>query len=379
VNNGMKQVYLDYNATTPMDQRVFDAMEPYFVKKFGNASSRHPFGWEAKEIVENTRKSIETEINGKTKEIIFTSGATESINLAIKGICQSKNIQKNHIITQVTEHKAVLDTCGAMEKLGFRITYIDVDNHGIVHPEKIKDAICPDTLLIAIMHANNEIGVIQPIDEIGKICKEKDVLFLVDAAQTFGKLSINVREMNIDFLVGTGHKIYGPKGIGFLYINSGKHLDFIPQIHGGGHERGWRAGTLPVPQIAGFGKAIELCKSEREDDNNSQSKLRKILMDEILISLPDTIINGSMVHRLPNNINFSFPGTDGDSLLMKLEHIAVSSGSACTSATMEPSYVLRALGLNNNLAKASIRVGFGRFTTEEDVRFAASEIIKAVR
>ncbi len=375
----MKQVYLDYNATTPMDQRVFDAMEPYFVKKFGNASSRHPFGWEAKEIVENTRKSIETEINGKTKEIIFTSGATESINLAIKGICQSKNIQKNHIITQVTEHKAVLDTCGAMEKLGFRITYIDVDNHGIVHPEKIKDAICPDTLLIAIMHANNEIGVIQPIDEIGKICKEKDVLFLVDAAQTFGKLSINVREMNIDFLVGTGHKIYGPKGIGFLYINSGKHLDFIPQIHGGGHERGWRAGTLPVPQIAGFGKAIELCKSEREDDNNSQSKLRKILMDEILISLPDTIINGSMVHRLPNNINFSFPGTDGDSLLMKLEHIAVSSGSACTSATMEPSYVLRALGLNNNLAKASIRVGFGRFTTEEDVRFAASEIIKAVR
>lgn len=374
-----KQVYLDNNATTPLDPQVFSAMEPYFIEKFGNASSRHPHGWEAKEAVEKSRKIIGAELKAKTREIIFTSGATESINLVIKGICQSQKSQGKHIVTQVTEHKAVLDTCAAMEKSGFNITYVEVEKDGRVDPEKVFDAIRDDTILIAIMHANNEIGVIHHIGEIGNICRENNIPFLVDAAQTFGKIPIDVNELNISFLTGTAHKIYGPKGVGFLYINHKNRNDLFPQIHGGGQEGGLRSGTLPVPQIVGFGKAVELCSMNRNTDNLKQIKLRDILMNKIIESLPNTLINGSLDHRLPNNINFSFPNTDGDRLLMNLNRLSVSSGSACSSATLDSSYVLRAMGHNDALAKASIRIGLGRFTTEDDVHFAAEEIIKAVK
>ena len=374
-----KQVYLDNNATTPMDPKVFSVMEPYFIEKFGNASSRHLQGWEAKEAVEKSRKIISAELKAKTREIIFTSGATESINLVIKGICQSKRIKGKHIITQVTEHNAVLDSCRAMAKDGFDITYLDVERDGRVDPKSVSNAIRNDTVLVAIMHANNEIGVIQPIGEIGKICQQSNIAFLVDAAQTFGKLPIIVNEMNINFLTGTAHKIYGPKGIGFLYISTRNRNDLIPQIHGGGQEGGLRSGTLPVPQIVGLGKAVELCSDNRDDDNSEQLKLRDILINKIIGSMPNTLINGSMDHRLPNNVNFTFPNTDGNRLLMNLNHVAVSSGSACSSANLESSHVLRALGHSDKVAKASLRIGLGRFTNEEDIHFAAKEIIKAVR
>jgi len=375
----VKQVYLDNNATTPLDPRVLSAMNPFFMEKFGNPASRHSHGWLAKDAVEKSRKIISTEIHAKSRDVIFTSGATESVNLVIKGLCQSQKHQGKHIITQVTEHKAVLDTCAAMEKDGFDITYVEVEKEGRVDPQKVRDAIRDDTFLVAIMHANNEIGVIQPIGDIGELCREKNILFFVDAAQTFAKIPLNVKEMNIDFLAGTAHKIYGPKGIGFLYIKSESGTDLHPQIHGGGHERGLRSGTLPVPQIVGFGKAVELCIENREAENREQKKLRDILIDKIIGSLPGTLINGSMDHRLTNNVNFTFPTTDGDSLLMKLEDIAVSSGSACTSAKLESSYVLQALGHNNELAKASIRIGLGRFTTEDDIDYAATQIIKAIK
>ncbi len=362
-----------------MDSQVFSAMKPFFMEKFGNPASRHSYGWSAKEAVEKSRKIISTEIHAKSRSIIFTSGATESINLAIKGLCQSQKYQRKHIITQVTEHRAVLDTCAAMENKGVDITYVEVEKDGRVDPQKVCDAIRDDTILVAIMHANNEIGVIHPIGDIGEICRENNILFLVDGAQTFAKIPINVKEMNIDFMTGTAHKIYGPKGIGFLYINYEKCPDLHPQIHGGGHERGLRSGTLPVPQIVGFGKAVELCIVNREAENRKQKKLRDNLIDKVTGSLPNTLINGSLDHRLPNNINFTFPTTDGDSLLIKLEHIAVSSGSACTSAKLEPSYVLQALGHNKELAKASIRIGLGRFTCEDDICYAAEEIIKAIK
>ncbi len=354
-------------------------MKPYFMEKYGNPASRHSYGWSAKDAVERSRKIISTEIHSKSREVFFTSGATESINLVIKGLCHSQKHQGKHIITQVTEHRAVLDTCAAMEKDGFNITYVEVEKDGRVDPQKVYNAICDDTILIAIMHANNEIGVIHPIGEIGEICRKNNILFLVDGAQTFAKIPINVKEMNIDFIAGTAHKIYGPKGIGFLYINSEGGSDLHPQIHGGGHERGLRSGTLPVPQIVGFGKAVELCIVNRDAENREQERLRDNLISKIIGSLPNTLINGSMVHRLPNNINFTFPTTDGDSLLMKLEHIAVSSGSACTSAKLESSYVLQALGHTNELAKASIRIGLGRFTIEDDINYAAEQIIKAIK
>lgn len=375
----VKQIYLDNNSTTPLDPQVFYAMKPFFMEKFGNPASRHSYGWSAKDAVEKSRKIISTEIHAKSRDVIFTSGATESINLVIKGLCQSRKHLGKHIITQVTEHRAVLDTCAAMEKDGFDITYVEVEKDGRVDPQKVRDSIRDNTILVAIMHANNEIGVIHPIGDIGEMCRENNIFFLVDAAQTFAKIPLNVKRMNIDFMTGTGHKIYGPKGIGFLYINYERGSDLHPQIHGGGQERGLRSGTLPVPQIVGFGRAVELCIVNRDAENREQKKLRDNLIDKIIGSLPNTLINGSMDHRLPNNINFTFPTTDGDSLLLKLEHIAVSSGSACTSAKLESSYVLHALGLNNELAKASIRIGLGRFTSEDDINYAAEEIIRAIK
>lgn len=354
-------------------------MKPFFMEKFGNPASRHSYGWSAKEAVEKSRKIISAEIHARSRDVIFTSGATESINLVIQGLCQSQKHRGKHIITQVTEHRAVLDTCAAMEKDGFDITYVAVEKDGRIDPQKVRDSIRDDTFLVAIMHANNEIGVIHPISDIGEMCRENNIFFLVDAAQTFAKIPLNVKGMNIDFMAGTGHKIYGPKGIGFLYINYERSPDLHPQIHGGGQERGLRSGTLPVPQVVGFGKAVELCIVNREAENREQQKLRDNLIDKIIRSLPNTLINGSMDHRLPNNINFTFPTTDGDSLLIRLEHIAVSSGSACTSAKLESSYVLEALGYNKELAKASIRIGLGRFTTEDDINYAAEEIIKAIK
>ncbi|MCH7731101.1 MAG: IscS subfamily cysteine desulfurase [Candidatus Marinimicrobia bacterium] len=374
------KVYLDNNATTPVDPAVLKSMLPYFTEKFGNAASRnHSFGWEAEEAVEDTRKIIANELNAKTREIVFTSGATEALNLAIKGFCERNAELGNHIITQVIEHKAVLDTCKEMERRGWEVTYLPINKDGSVNPDDVASSIKKGTILVAIMHANNEIGVLNPISEIGEICKNRNVAFLVDAAQSFAKLPIDVQASNIDMLAASGHKMYGPKGIGFLYVRQrNPRINLKSQIDGGGHERGMRSGTLPVPLIVGLGRAIEICSKNRSEENRRLQQLRDKLLDGVLDVLPDTVVNGSMEHRLPNNINFSFPYVEGEALLMKLEGIACSSGSACTSATLEPSYVMKALGHSEELAHSSIRIGLGRFNTESDVELAIQEIVKAV-
>src|SRR5882724_1293256 len=374
-------IYLDNPATTPMDPRVLEAMIPYFSGKFGNAASRnHQFGWEAEAAVENAREQIAKLIGATAKEIIFTSGATESNNLAIKGVAEMYKEKGNHIITAATEHKAVLDTCKRLEKYGYRVTYLPVQKDGLVNIEDLKRAMDDKTILVTIMAANNEIGVLQPIDEIGRICKEKGVLFHTDAVQALGKVPLDVNKSNIALMSLTGHKLYGPKGVGALYVRrKNPRVQLSAIIDGGGHERGMRSGTLNVPGIVGFGKACEIAMQEMPTESKRLAGLRDRLKDKLLKNLDETHVNGSMEHRLPGNLNISFVYVEGESLLMGINDIAVSSGSACTSATLEPSYVLKALGLGDDVAHSSIRFGIGRFNTEGEIDYVADRMIDTVK
>jgi cysteine desulfurase len=374
-------IFMDNHSTTPMDPRVLEAMLPYFVEKFGNSASRnHAFGWEAEEAVENARKQIAHLIHADSKEIIFTSGATESDNLAIKGVVEMYHEKGDHIITSSTEHRAVLDTCKALEsKRGVKVTYLPVDKAGMVSPEDVRNAITEKTILITIMMANNEIGTINPIKAIGKVAKEKGILFHCDATQGVGKIPVDVQEMGIDLMSFSAHKLYGPKGIGALYVRKkAPRVRIAAQMDGGGHERGMRSGTLPVPLIVGFGKAVELCEQEMSTESQRLSAMRDRLQTGITSKLEEVYLNGHPTERLPNNLNLSFAYVEGESLLMGLKEIALSSGSACTSATLEPSYVLRALGVGSDLAHSSIRFGLGRFNTEEEVDYVARRIIEVV-
>ena len=373
-------IYMDNHATTPMDPRVLEAMLPYFMEKFGNAASRnHPFGWTAEEAVENAREQVAKLIGATAKEIIFTSGATESDNLAIKGGAEMYREKGNHIITAVTEHKAVLDTCKRLEKNGYRVTYLAVQKDGLVDLEELKHAIDDKTILVTIMAANNEIGVLQPWREIGKICRERGVLFHTDGVQAVGKVPIDVNKDNIDLMSITAHKIYGPKGVGALYVRrKNPRVQISAIIDGGGHERGMRSGTLNVPGIVGLGKACELAREEMAKEGTHLASLRDRLRDRIMGRLDETYINGSMEHRLPGNLNISFAYVEGESLLMGINDVAVSSGSACTSATLEPSYVLKALGTGDDLAHSSIRFGIGRFNNEAEVDYVADRVCETV-
>ncbi len=373
-------VYLDNNATTPMDPRVLEAMLPYFVEKFGNAASRnHSFGWVAEEAVDYARGQVAELINADPKEIIFTSGATESDNLALKGVYEMYAAKGNHIITCTTEHKAVLDTCKHIEKLGGEVTYLQVKPDGLIDLAELEAAIKPTTILISIMYANNEIGVIQPIKEISTIAKKHGVLFFTDATQAVGKVPVDVIKDGIDILTFTAHKMYGPKGIGALYVRrKNPRVKVTAQMDGGGHERGMRSGTLNVPGIVGFGKACELCRLEMEEDTKRISKLRDKL-ETALTKIEESYINGNTQHRLPHVANISFKHVEGEGLLMGFnKNIALSSGSACTSASLEPSYVLKALGLGDDLAHSSLRFGLGRFTTEEQIDYTVEQITNTV-
>src|SRR3982751_5060668 len=374
-------IYLDSHATTRTDPRVVEAMMPYFTEFFGNAASRnHSYGWEAEEATEKSRKQIADLIGATPKEIVFTSGATESNNLALKGIAEMYAERGNHIITQVTEHKAVLDTCKHLEKEGVRVTYLPVQTNGLIDLDQWRDAITDKTILISIMYANNEIGVVQPMKEIGKIAKEKGILVHSDAVQAVGKIPVNVMEDGIDVLSLTAHKLYGPKGIGALYVRRrNPRVQITAQMDGGGHERGMRSGTLNVPGIVGLGAACEICKRDMPEEIKRLSFLRDKLKDKLMSSLDEVYINGTMEHHLPHNLNISFAYVEGESLLMGINDIAVSSGSACTSATLEPSYVLKALRAGDALAPSSIRFGLGRFNTEEEVDYVANKVIDVVK
>jgi cysteine desulfurase len=381
-HNGVKlPIYMDNHATTPVDPRVLEEMLPYFTDKFGNSASRnHVFGWVAEEAVEQARERIAKLVGATTKEIIFTSGATESDNLAIKGVAEMYREKGNHIITAVTEHKAVLDSCKRLEKYGFRVTYMPVMKDGLVDLDDLKRAMDDKTILVTLMAANNEIGVLQPIAEIGKLCHERGVLFHTDATQAVGKVPIDVQKMNIDLMSISAHKMYGPKGVGALYVRrKNPRVQVSPIIDGGGHERGMRSGTLNVPGIVGLGKACAICHEEMPQESKRLSGLRDRLKDKLMGGLDEVYINGSMEHRLPNNLNISFAYVEGESLLMGINDIAVSSGSACTSATLEPSYVLKALGTGDDLAHSSIRFGIGRFNTEAEVDYVADRLIEVVQ
>jgi cysteine desulfurase len=389
-----KAIYMDYHSTTPVDPRVLEAMLPYFNEIFGNAASRtHGYGWDAEQAVERGREQVAGLIGAKTKEIVFMSGATEADNLAVRGVVEFYKDKGNHVITQVTEHKAVLDTCRALEREGKAVvTYLPVDTEGRVDPDDVRRAITDKTVLVSIMYANNEIGTIQPIAEIGKVTREKGVLFHSDAVQGVGKLPIDVDAMNLDLASLTAHKIYGPKGVGALYVRSkGPRVRLTPIIYGGGHERGMRSGTLNVPGIVGFGHAAQLCRESMADEGQRILRLRQRLRDGIWSQLDEVYLNGHPTHRLPGNLNVSFAYVEGESLLMglngsvhpiaaaaSLPPIAVSSGSACTSATLEPSYVLKALGVGDDLAHTSIRFGLGRFTTEEEVDYVLERVVHEV-
>ena len=390
-----KGIYMDNHATTPLDPRVLEAMMPYFTETFGNAASRsHGYGWEAEKAAETGREQIARLINAKAKEIIFTSGATESDNLAIKGVVEFYKDKGNHVITAAIEHKAVLDTCKALERKDLAtVTYLPVDRYGLVDPDDVRKAITDKTVLVSIMFANNEIGSINPIGEIGKVTREKGVLFHTDATQGVGKLPLDVEAMNIDLLSMSAHKMYGPKGIGALYVRAkGPRVRLTPVIDGGGHERGFRSGTLNVPGIVGFGKACELCREGMADEAQRLLGLRERLREGLFSQLDEIFLNGHPVHRLPGNLNVSFAYVEGESLLMGLNGsthpiavaeseppIAVSSGSACTSATLEPSYVLKALGVGDDLAHTSIRFGLGRFNTAEEVDYVTNRVVHEVR
>ena len=369
-------IYLDYAATTPVDKRVAEKMIPYLTETFGNpASNSHAFGWEAEEAVEKARADIAALINADPKEIIFTSGATESDNLAIKGAANFYKTKGKHLITVKTEHKAVLDTMRELERQGFEVTYLGVQENGLIDLEELKAAIRDDTILISVMWVNNEIGVVQDIPAIGEICRERKIIFHVDAAQACGKVPVDVEAAKIDLLSMSGHKVYGPKGIGALYVRRKPRVRLEAQMHGGGHERGFRSGTLPTHQIVGMGEAFRIAKEELEQDMAHYRKLRDIFLKGIE-GIEEVYINGDLEHRAPNNLNVSFNFVEGESLIMAVKELAVSSGSACTSASLEPSYVLRALGRNDELAHSSLRITFGRMTTEEEVQFAA-ELIKS--
>jgi cysteine desulfurase len=373
-------IYMDNHATTPVDPRVVDAMMPYFTEKFGNAASRnHSFGWAGEEAVENARAQVASLIGATPKEIIFTSGATESDNLMIKGVAEMYREKGNHIITQAIEHKAVLDTCKRLEKYGYEVTYLPVQRDGRVDPEDVRKAITPKTILISIMYANNEIGIINPMAEIGKIAKEHGIIFAVDGVQAVGKIPVDVQKDNIDLLAISAHKIYGPKGVGALYVRRrNPRVQLSAIIDGGGHERGMRSGTLNVTGIIGLGKACELAQQGMAEEAKRMAALRDRLRARLESKLDEVYINGSMEHRLPNNLNMSFAYVEGESLLMGINDVAVSSGSACTSATLEPSYVLKALGVGEDLAHTSIRFGLGRFNTEEEVDYVADKMVQVV-
>lgn len=372
-------IYLDNNSTTPMDPRVLEAMLPYFNEKFGNAASRnHPFGWAAEEGVDYAREQISKLINCSEKEIIFTSGATESNNLAIKGVFEMYAEKGNHIITATTEHKAVLDTCAHLEKLGASVTYLQVKADGLIDLEELSNAITDKTILVTIMYGNNEIGVIQPMKEISAITRSKGVLLHTDATQTVGKIPVDVEADGIDLLSFTAHKMYGPKGVGALYVRrKNPRVKVTAQMDGGGHERGMRSGTLNVPGIVGFGKACEIAMQDMEKDTIRLSAMRDRL-EKALVELEESYINGNTNHRLPHVTNISFKYVEGEGLMMAMKDLAVSSGSACTSASLEPSYVLKSLGLNDDLAHSSIRFGLGRFTTDEEIDYAIECTKKAV-
>ncbi len=374
-------IFMDYHSTTPMDPRVLDEMLPYFTEKFGNAASRnHAFGWVAEEAVEHGRERIAKLINAQSeKEIVFTSGATESNNLALKGVAEFYKDKGNHIITTVTEHKAILDTCKRLEKEGFTVTYLEVGTDGRVDPAHVAAAITDKTILVSIMFANNEIGTVQPLEEIGKITRAKGVLFHSDAVQGVGKVDFDVQKMNLDLVSITAHKMYGPKGVGALYVRRSKpRVRLVAQMDGGGHERGNRSGTLNVPGIVGFGKAAEIMMQEGKAESARILGLRERLRNKLSAALDEVYVNGTLEHRLAGNLNISFNFVEGEAMMMAIKDVAVSSGSACTSASLEPSYVLRALGVGDELAHSSIRFGLGRFTTEEEVDYVAELVIAKV-
>lgn len=374
-------VYLDHHATTPLDPRVLAAMLPYFTDKFGNAASRnHQFGWEAEQAVDESRKQIAGLIGAGPQEIVFTSGATESNNLAIKGVLESYAGQGGHMVTCVIEHKAVLDTCRSLERRGCRVTWLPVGRDGRVDPAAVETAIGERTVLVSIMYANNEVGTIQPVAEIGAICRRRGVLFHSDAAQAVGKVPVNVDADHIDLLSISAHKMYGPKGAGALYVRRrNPRVQLTAQLDGGGHERGMRSGTLNVPGIVGLGEACAICRREMLEESDRLRRLRDRLRAKLEAGLDEVQVNGSDAHRLPHNLNMSFAHVEAESLMMGMRDVAVSSGSACTSATMEPSYVLKAMGLDDQAAHSAIRFGLGRFNTEEEVDFAAERAIEVVQ
>ena len=375
-----KPVYLDNHATTPVDPRVLEAMLPYFGPKFGNAASRgHRYGWEAEQAVELARKRVASLAGAAPREIVFTSGATESNNLAIKGVVEAYRAKGNHIVTMATEHRAVLDPVRRLERAGYRITILPAGPGGLLDPDVLRGGLTSDTVLVTVMYANNEIGVIQPVREIGAICREKGVLFHCDAVQAFGKIPVHVDDDGIDLMSISAHKIYGPKGIGALYVRRrAPRVQLSAQMDGGGHESGYRSGTLNVPAIVGFGEACSLCAAEMAAEAAHAGALRDRLKSSLEAGLDDVAVNGSMDHRLPGNLNMSFAGVDGEALLMSMPDVALSTGSACSSATVEPSHVLHALGIGE-LAKSSLRFGIGRFNTEEEIDYAAGRVIESVR
>jgi len=372
----VKQIYLDNQATTPLDPEVFSAMSPWFTEKFGNASSRnHTYGWEAEEAVEIARESVAAIIGSLPKEIIFTSGATEANNIALQGVAKNYQNQGRHIITLKTEHKAVIDVCQHLSEDGFDITYLPVDKDGMLNVNKFEDAIRDDTIFASVMHVNNEIGVIQPIKELGAICKNKNVIFHVDAAQSVGKIPLNIDDMGIDLLSISAHKFYGPKGVGALYIRrKDPRVQLQPVMFGGGHERGVRSGTLPVPNIVGMGRACDLAADVMNEENLKITTLRDALLQGIRDKNPNALVNGSMEKRVAGNLNMSFPGVNNEAIIAAIPEIAISSGSACTTSTMEPSHVLLALGMSKEEAYSSLRFGIGRFNTEEDIHIAVKSI-----
>jgi cysteine desulfurase len=372
-------IYLDYQATTPMDPRVLEAMMPYFTTKFGNPASRsHSYGWEAEEATEIARAQVAKIIGADEKEIVFTSGATESNNLAIKGVAQFYKDRRNHIVTLVTEHKCVLDTCRHLEQEGFEVTYLPVQQNGLVDLEQLRAAVTDKTVLVSVMAVNNEIGVIQPLKEIGAICREKGAFFHTDCAQAVGKIKLDVEEMNIDLMSISGHKIYGPKGIGALYVRRRPRVRLVALINGGGQERGFRSGTLPTPLCVGLGEACEIAMKEMGSEAERLRGLRDRFLTKMRERLPEIYVNGDLEQRIPGNLNISFAFVEGESLIMGIKSLSVSSGSACTSASLEPSYVLRALGVEEEMAHTSLRIGFGRFTTEQEIDRAVDDIARHV-
>ncbi len=378
---GKQRIYMDHQATTPVDPGVLEAMLPYFSVEYGNAASRsHSFGWRAEEAVEKARESVASLVHARPGEIFFTSGATESDNLALFGATEALGRKGGHIVTCRTEHKAVLDCCARLERMGYEITYLPVDRHGLVSPSDVEAAIKDRTLLVAIMAANNEVGTVHPVAEIGRITRERGVLFHCDAAQAVGKIPIDVESMGIDLMAFSAHKLYGPKGVGALYVRKRhRRVRVAPQIHGGGHEKGMRSGTLNVPGIVGFGKACEVAGRLMPGESSRLAGLRDRLQERLFSGLDDVHLNGHPEHRLPHSLNVSFACVEGESLMLAMDDVAVSSGSACTSASQEPSYVLRAMGVSGELAHASLRFGLGRANTSEEVEYVADRVVESVK